>query len=137
MRRTKGNIFELAESGKIDVLIYPCNCFHASKIPYREARLVDEKTSYGSKKLGTYTFAKIEEYNFIFVNAYTHQAISIEPRAFDYDSLKILLKKIKKQFTGKKIGYDIFPFGDWYVISKLIDEIFEGEKHKLITEQKK
>lgn len=131
MRKTKGNIFELAESGKLDVLIYPCNCFHASSIPYTNARKADEDTPYGARKVGTYTCAQID--NFTFINLYTHQSVTVKEQNFDYDALRKVLKKIKKDYSGKKIAYDVFPRGDWEIISKIIDEELEGENHKLIN----
>jgi O-acetyl-ADP-ribose deacetylase (regulator of RNase III) len=54
----------------------------------------------------------------------------------DYDAIRSVFKKIKSNFSGKRIGYPKIGAGlaggDWDQISKIIDEELIDEDHTLV-----
>ena len=54
----------------------------------------------------------------------------------DYDAIRAVLRHIKDNFSGKKIGYPKIGAGlaggDWDVIAKIIDQELDGEDHTLV-----
>ncbi len=151
MKHIVGDLIALANEGKFDVIIHGCNCFRkmgagialAIKGEFPAAYFADQMTKHGDKsKLGTYSSAVLEK--IVVVNAYTQYDYrrSSQPNV-SYPAIREVFKKIKKEFSGKRIGYPKIGAGlaggDWNIISKIIDEELEGEDHtfvEFIGEQK-
>lgn len=149
MKIIEGDLIELALDGEFDVIAHGCNCYCnmgggiAATIAYLfpVALIADMKTHVGdSNKLGTYTSANIKshkcEHEFTIINAYTQDEYTRDKTDVDYKALRSCFKAIKRDFSGKRIGYPLIGAGlaggDWNLISKIIDEEFEGEDHTLV-----
>ncbi|WP_444933164.1 hypothetical protein [Microbulbifer sp. JTAC008] len=54
----------------------------------------------------------------------------------DYEAIRSVFTKVKKDFPGKRIGYPLIGAGlaggDWEVISSIIENELEGENHTLV-----
>lgn len=153
MKEIKGNLITLAEQGHFDVIIHGCNCFCimgggiAKEVRERhpEAYYEDCKTAQGDKgKLGKYSyhFSYGEgDHQFCIVNAYTQYGLwggDEHTPAVDYDAVRRVFKKIKQNVHPEdRIAYPMIGAGlaggDWGIISKIIDEEFEGLDHTLVV----
>ena len=145
MNIIKGDLIALAKEGKFDVIIHGCNCFNTMgagiakliKINFNDAYLSDKSTKRGDKnKLGTYTYAEIG--NLIIINAYTQYYYGNRNNYnLDYNALRDVFKRIKKDFTGKKIAFPKIGAGlgggDWYRISQIIQYELIDEDISLIV----
>jgi O-acetyl-ADP-ribose deacetylase (regulator of RNase III) len=146
MKIVEGDLIQLALEGKFDVIVHGCNCYctmgagiaKGIKMQFPEAYEVDKKTEKGaSDKLGTFSFAEIEEKNLIVVNAYTQHHWKGRGRKVDYDAVRAAFKAIKNQFSGKSIAYPAIGAGlaqgDWEIIAQIITEELEGETHTFVV----
>lgn len=137
MNYVKGDLIKLAKKDQFDVIIHGCNCFCTMgagiakqiKKEFPEAYKVDNLTKRGDRsKLGSYSFVKLD--NLIIVNAYTQYNFGGRLEA-DYKAIRGCFKKIKEQFSGKKIGIPKIGAGlaggDWEKISSIIEEELKGE----------
>ena len=79
MKHVIGDIIEMGQEGKIDVLIHGCNCFHTMgagialgiKKTFPEAYEADLRTPYRhASKLGDFSQATTEN-GLVIINAYT------------------------------------------------------------------
>jgi O-acetyl-ADP-ribose deacetylase (regulator of RNase III) len=146
MKIVEGDLIKLALEGKFDVIIHGCNCFGTMsagiattiKNTFPEAWQVDFYTRRGDKnKLGKYSFVEIEKNGnqFTVINAYTQYKYGFGKHV-DYEAVRKVFQRIKKDFSGKRIGYPLIGAGlgggDWNIISKIIDEELEGEDHTLV-----
>lgn len=144
MKKLEGDLLIFAEDNYFDVIIHGCNCFCdmgagialSIKEKYPEAYEVDSKTVEGDRsKLGDYTLCQTDK--FTIVNAYTqyHWDISLGINV-DYDAIRSVMKKIKKDFPNKRIGYPLIGAGiaggDWEIISKIIDEELGDADHTAV-----
>ena len=142
-----GDLIKLALDGKFDAIIHGCNCFctmgggiaRVIKDVFPEAYEADCKTESGDKaKLGSYSSAMVEKdgHSITIVNAYTQYDFSGYGPLVDYDAVRSVFAKIKKDFTGRKIGYPKIGAGlaqgDWSVIKEIIDTELAGEDHTLV-----
>ncbi len=147
MRYLKGDLIQLALSGKFDVIIHGCNCFCSMgagiarqiRETFPQAYLTDLDTEPGDKnKLGKYSQASIQinEKALTIINGYTQYHYSGTTVLADYDAIKSLFYQIKLNFSGKKMGYPRIGAGlaggDWNKISDIIDRQLEGEYHTLV-----
>lgn len=143
MKVVIGDLIELAKEGRFDVVVHGCNCFCVMgagialsiKRWFPQAYIADFKTMEGDeKKLGTYSSTYDRKYKVTVVNAYTQYYYG--GRHVKYDAVRSVFKKIKSDFSGKRIGYPKIGAGlgggNWEVISKIIDEELEGEDHALV-----
>jgi O-acetyl-ADP-ribose deacetylase (regulator of RNase III) len=147
MKTIQGDLIKLALQGHFDVIVHQCNCFNtmglgiarqiATQLP--EAAIADNYTKRGdANKLGTIGVVEIERKNikFIVVNAYGQYGCNISKVNADYDALRSCFKEVKKQFSGKRIGFPKISAGlargNWDIISKIIDEELEGEDYTLV-----
>jgi O-acetyl-ADP-ribose deacetylase (regulator of RNase III) len=149
MRVIKGDLLKLALEGKFDVIVHQCNCFHnfgagialqiLKKFPL--AFEADKRTDYGSReKLGTISYCTIPlGRGFIIVNGYSQYGCGVDRVRTDYDSVSKVFQKVKKEFTGMKIGYPLYGAGlaggDWTKISKIINNELKDEDHTLVEYQ--
>ena len=147
MKKVNGDLINMALDGGFDVIVHGCNCHCcmgagiADTIAnvFPKALIADCKTTVGdTRKLGTYTFA--EEKGVIVVNAYTQNDYTRHKVDVDYDALRSCFSLIKRDFSGKRIGYPLIGAGlaggDWDIIEKIIDEELDGEDHTLVIYKK-
>lgn len=154
----EGNLIELALEGQFDVIIHGCNCFctmgkgiaKSIKTEFPEAYAADCSTKKGCReKLGTFSFAEIDDIvgpsgdgqHLIVVNAYTQYNWRTGGGGgggtkVDYHAIRQVMKQVKRNFSGKRIGYPLIGAGlaggDWNIISSIIDAELEGEDHVLV-----
>jgi len=147
MKIIKGDLIKLALEGKFDVIVHGCNCYctmgagiaKTIKSVFPEAYKADCITEKGSKdKLGTYSHATIEKNGnkITVINAYTQHDYKDRGVKADYDAIRSVFKKLKSNYSGKRIGYPKIGAGlaggDWKQISKIIDEELIDENHTLV-----
>jgi O-acetyl-ADP-ribose deacetylase (regulator of RNase III) len=117
MKYLHGNLLDMAEAGKFDIIIQGCNCFNTMgsgiakqiKERYPKAYLADQLTQKADvTKLGKFTQAHINgtslvesaadrrrNYNFTIINAYTQYNYGFEKVHLDYAALAGVFKQIK------------------------------------------
>lgn len=120
MKYVKGNLLDMAEEGKFDVIVQGCNCQNtmgsglAKEIRerYPKAYLADQVTQKGDvDKLGCFTqayvngvrFVNVESagqrllrYSFTIINAYTQENYGYDSKQYvNYDAVKQAFKQIK------------------------------------------
>lgn len=149
MQRIRGDLLDFGAAGRFDVIIHGCNCMHrmgkgialSVRQRFPAAFEADKATKRGSKeKLGTYTSVTVEcddGHSLTIVNAYTQFHFSHKRgQNADYDAIRAVFRKIKQDFSGKRIGYPLIGAGlaggDWKIISEIIDEELKGEDHTLV-----
>jgi O-acetyl-ADP-ribose deacetylase (regulator of RNase III) len=124
MMMIKGNLLDLAEEGKFDVIVHGCNCFHTMgsgiakqiKDRYPAAYAADLETEYGDRrKLGTYSKAHVPKlFGFTVVNAYTQYGFNYfnsNRDVFEYDAFEIFLESLSQDFKGMRIGIPLIGMG--------------------------
>jgi len=146
MKTIKGDLLDLAEEGLFDVIMHGCNCLcnmgsgiaKTIKDKYPQAYRADCETIKGDKnKLGDYSYSIIgKDKQVILVNAYTQYSYSRDKVDVDYEAVESVFKKIKKDFSGKRIGYPLIGAGvaggDWNIIETIINRELTGEDHTLV-----
>ena len=145
MKTIEGNLIELAKAGQFDVIVQGCNCFCTMgkgialtiKQEFPEAYVADRKTAYADRsQLGTYSKAEAIGRALTVVNAYTQYDWRGQGVKADYDAIEAAFRRLKTEFTGKRIGYPLIGAGlakgDWSRISAIIDKELEGEDHTLV-----
>jgi len=147
MKILRGDLVDYAATGRFDVIIHGCNCFHtmgagiakliASQFP--EALIADKETSHGDiSKLGSYSTAKVLRgaTKFTIVNAYTQHQWRGRGRKVSYDAIQSCFEKISTEFKEARIGYPQIGAGlaggDWDIISDIIDEALSDCDHTLV-----
>ena len=97
----KGNLLDLAEAFKFDIVVQGCNCFNtmgggiAREIAekYPSAARVDRNTQYGDyNKLGNWT--EFDTGRFKIINAYTQYNMSTGEDVFEYTAFALILQKL-------------------------------------------
>ena len=89
-------------------------------------------------KLGTYSFVTVKRgiHNITIVNAYTQFHWRGSGKKVDYEAIKEIMKKVKIQFTGKKIGIPLIwgglAWGNWKIISSIIEDELVDEDITLV-----
>ena len=148
MKQVAGDLIEMAKNKEFDVIIHGCNCFNTMgagialqiKRNFKAAYEADQQTKKGDKKkLGTYTSAEVD--GIIIVNAYTQFRYSAgKVDNINYTAVRQVMRKIKQDFSGKRIGYPMIggglAGGDWNIISVIINEELAGEDHTLVKYKK-
>ena len=138
MKTVHGNLIKMALEGKFDVIIHGCNCFNTFgagialqiKRIFPDAYEADLKTIKGDRsKLGQITFSKITIgvlKPLIVVNGYTQYGYGGNAPNVDYDAIRSVMRNVKDQFSGLRIGFPAIGAGlgggDWNIISKIIDD---------------
>ena len=122
----KGNLIDMAEAGQFDIIVHGCNCQNvmgagiAKEIRerYPQAYVADSSTSYTYQKpvlkLGNFSVAADNPIDpkFEIVNAYTQ--LNYQPRGvdhFDYDSFKLILKKLAMVAPDARYGFPMIGMG--------------------------
>lgn len=147
MQSIQGDLLQLAQAGQFDVIIHGCNCFHtmgagiakAVKTLFPEAYQADLRTPKGDRgKLGTISFARVScgSRSLVVVNGYTQFAFGGPGVKVDYDAVRAVMRAVKHQFPGARIGYPKIGAGlargDWSRIAAIIEEELAGEDHTLV-----
>jgi O-acetyl-ADP-ribose deacetylase (regulator of RNase III) len=147
MKTIEGDLITLALEGQFDVIVHGCNCFctmgagvaRAIQDEFPEAYAADLITIKGDRnKLGDFSFATVKRdgREITIVNGYTQFHFHGDSVLVDYDAVQNLFKKVKQQFSGKRIGYPKIGSGlaggDWERISRIIDLQLAGEDHSLV-----
>jgi O-acetyl-ADP-ribose deacetylase (regulator of RNase III) len=146
MNVVTGNLLDLAANGHFDVLIHGCNCQCtmgagiAKQIKQRfpAAFEADLRTSAGAQKLGTISFATVtaQSHSFTIVNGYTQVHWRGNGVKVDYEAVRSVMRRVKSQFPGSRIGYPRLGAGlaggDWQRIAHIIAEELAGENHTLV-----
>jgi len=147
MKTVHGDLIHLAKQGKFDVIIHGCNCFCSMgkgialsiKKAFPASYHADCETVKGEQnKLGSYSMALIQNkgHDLTVINAYTqfnHRGKGIKA---DYDAIRSVMGKVKKEFSGCRIGYPMIGAGlaggDWNIIEEIILDELSGEDHTLV-----
>lgn len=119
MKYVQGNLLDLTEEGKFDIIIQGCNCLNTMgsgiakqiKDRYPKAYLIDQMTTKGDEgKLGKFTQAHVTgfrentngitrnlgwHYGFTLINAYTQFAYGTQKQHLDYKAVENVFKQIK------------------------------------------
>ena len=147
MKKIKGNLIELALTGKFELIVHGCNCMCTMgagiakqiKQEFPEAYAADCKTIKADRqKLGTISYAIIQRNNIdlTVVNAYTQFNWRGKGVLVNYDAVRSAFKTIKKQFSGKAIAYPKIGAGlargDWNIINQIIDRELQNENHTFV-----
>ncbi len=147
MKEVNGDLIRMAVEGQFDVIIHGCNCYCqmgkgialSVKDKFPEAYKADcETKKAANEKLGTYSHAAVEHngHAFTIVNAYTQHHWQGKGVKADYAAIRSVMRSVKADFTGKRIGYPLIGAGlaggDWSIISDIIKEELVGENHTLV-----
>ncbi len=149
----KGNLIDLAEQANFNLIVHGCNCFHTMgsgiaeqiRLRYPQAYAVDvDQTVKGDKnKLGRFTYTVVQGplplwWKFTIVNAYTQYNYGRGGPHLDYNALRSVFRRIRKDFPPATIiGYPKIGAGlgggNWQTIQQIIDEELNGMTHQVVT----
>lgn len=147
MKVVHGDLLKLALQGDFDVIVHGCNCQCAMgagiakgvKALFPEAYQADRATVKGDRgKLGSYTQATVERegVKVTVINAYTQFHYSGRKPLVDYDAVRSAFASLKKEFSGRRIGYPRIGAGlaggDWDRLAAIIGQELQGEDHTLV-----
>ncbi|UOD30853.1 macro domain-containing protein [Massilia violaceinigra] len=147
MKTINGDLLQLALDGNFDVIVHGCNCqcqmgkgiALSIKRLFPEAFAADQSTAKGdAAKLGTISVAHIQRdgRTFTIVNGYTQFHWRGDGNKADYAAIAGVMRDVKKQFKGKRIGYPKIGAGlaggDWARIVPIIEEELAGEDHTFV-----
>jgi O-acetyl-ADP-ribose deacetylase (regulator of RNase III) len=147
MKIVEGDLITFALEGQFDVIVHGCNCFctmgagiaRVIQEEFPEAYAADLVTIKGDRnKLGNFSFATVKrnKHEITIVNGYTQFHFHGDSVLVDYDAIQSLFKKVKQQYSGKRIGYPKIGAGlaggDWERISRIIDRELAEENHSLV-----
>ena len=128
LKHTKGNLLDLAEQGKFDIIVHGCNCQNtmgsgiAAEIRERYPDAYDADTrqdqffgaNYRYLKLGNYSEVNVypSSGKFKIINAYTQ--FNFAPRGidhFEYDSFRVILQKLWHFYGNYDFGFPYIGMG--------------------------
>ena len=124
LKHAKGNLLDLAEAGDFDIVVQGCNCFNTMgggiareiRERYPHVAKVDALTIRGDyNKLGTWTkenvLVKNGTVSFDIINAYTQYNMSTDEDVFEYVAFALILQKLEKAYSDKRIGLPYIGMG--------------------------
>jgi O-acetyl-ADP-ribose deacetylase (regulator of RNase III) len=141
LKHAKGNLLDLAEAGKFDVVVQGCNCFNTMgggiareiRERYPNVAEIDAKTRKGDyNKLGTWTGDLVidDDFRFTVVNAYTQYNMSTGQDVFEYTAFALILQKLVHVYGQFRIGLPYIGMGlaggDKDVIIPMIEQFAEN-----------
>ncbi|MGX5845854.1 macro domain-containing protein [Mesorhizobium sp. PL10] len=147
MQTIRGDLLQLALDGRFDVVVHGCNCQCAMgkgialsiKQRFPEAYAADRATMKGDPaKLGRISVAEIRrgDRTFHIVNGYTQFHWQGQGMKADYEAIRKVMRAVKVQFAGKRIGYPKIGAGlaggDWEKIASIIAGELAGEDHTFV-----
>ena len=145
MKEVAGDLIQLAKEGKFDVIVHGCNCecmmgggiAKQIRQAFPEAYQADfQTTACDPRKIGSFSFAKAnvnKGKHLVIVNGYTQVLAGGQ---VNYHALREVMKQVKQNFYGKRIGYPMIGAGlaggDWDQIKLIIAEELKDEDHTLV-----
>lgn len=151
MKIITGNLLDIVEQGRLDVIIHGANCRNtmgsgiAAQIKKRfpEAYDADCAAHKAAKNyLGNISWAKIIRNDgspFVIVNAYTQDRFGPPPTQYaSYDAIANCFRIINSLFnkTTTRFGYPRIGCGrggaNWNIVAVIIDEELKGRDHTLV-----
>lgn len=147
MNTVSGDLLRLALEGRFDVIVHGCNCMCAMgagiakqiKATFPEAYAADCQTEAGDRgKLGSISHACVERdgRTVTVVNGYTQYHWKGPEGGADYEAIRRVMRAVKQQFAGGRIGYPKIGAGlaggDWTIIAAIIEEELAGLDHTLV-----
>jgi len=124
LKRSKGNLIDMAEAGEFDIIVHGCNCHNtmgsgiAREIRERYPIAYDADTEAAKMwprpvaRLGNFSYAGTDK-QFIIINAYTQ--VNFMPRTvdhFEYEAFYVILKKIEDLVSdGVRLGFPYIGMG--------------------------
>lgn len=137
LNKVKGNLIDLAEEGKFDIIVHGCNCqctmgsgiAKEIRARYPEAYVTDMQTIKGDHdKLGTYSMVDTDQ--FLIINAYTqYHYLPRGKNHFQVSAFRDILCKLAHKWPKARFGFPYIGMGlaggDAEAILKLIDEFAE------------
>ena len=143
MNKVVGDLIKVVKQNPGSVLVHGCNCFHTMqagvalevKRSFPEAYQADLDTKYGDPfKLGDYSSVDTHNGTTI-INAYTQFDLGNGIQV-DYGAMRKVFKKLKEEFSDRKIFYPKIGSGlgggDWVIIKGIIEQELEGCDHTLV-----
>lgn len=126
LTKINGNLLDLADSGKFDIIVHGCNCFNtmgsgiAKQIRERYPDAYEADTAFGSKgdydKLGNFSFANVMVNGKLLtiVNAYTQYDFNRsgdKSDVFEYTSFQLILQKLVYHAPTMRFGLPLIGMG--------------------------
>lgn len=117
--KAKGNLLDMAEAGKFDLVVHGCNCYCAMgagiarqiRERYPQVAAVDSQTMRGDYlKLGNWTVGRATDH-FQIINAYTQYDPSTNEDVFEYTAFQLILQKLVRVYGDKRIGLPYIGMG--------------------------
>lgn len=122
LKHTKGNLLDLAEAGKYNIILHGCNCFHtmgsgiAREIRARYPHAYDAdcmQTAKGDRdKVGKFSIALGKQ--FTIINAYTQDGFNASGKnvdVFEYAGFQTILDTLACRYPGCKFGVPYIGMG--------------------------
>ena len=147
MQIEQGDLVQKAKAGEFDVIVHGCNCFctmgagiaKTIKQVFPAAYQADLATvASDEKKLGSYSMAVVGVggRTLVIINAYTQYQWRGPGRKADYEAIRQVFRRVKQNFTGKRIGYPAIGAGlaggEWALIAAIIEAELAGENHVFV-----
>ena len=145
MKQRTGDLIDLAADGEFDVIVHGCNCecimgggiAKQIKMSFPPAYKADCGTQKAdASKIGGISYAKVKLENnrqLVIVNGYTQLLAGGQ---VNYDAIRDVMKQVKQNFYGQRIGYPKIGAGlaggEWDRIREIIDEELFDEDHTLV-----
>jgi O-acetyl-ADP-ribose deacetylase (regulator of RNase III) len=140
LKHTKGNLLDLAEAGKFDIIVQGCNCFNTMgggiareiRERYPVIASVDMNTVRGDyNKLGNWTESHTGNISrFTIINAYTQYNMSRGEDVFEYEAFGVILKKLVHFHGTSRIGLPYIGMGlaggDKDIITAMIENFADN-----------
>ena len=151
MQTEKGDLVLKAKAGKFDVIVHGCNCFctmgagiaKTIKQVFPAAYDADLATAAGDKaKLGQYSVANVRvgDKPLAILNAYTQYEWKGPGPHVEYEAVRQVFRRVKQEYTGKRIGYPAIGAGlaggQWPLIAAIIEEELSDEDHVFVEWRK-
>lgn len=141
-----GDLLDLAEQGRFDVIVHGCNCqctmgagiAKQIKERFPEAYDADLRTGRSASKLGSISAAVVQRtwHEFTVVNGYTQVHWRGSGVKVEYEAIRDVMREVKVRYAGSRIGYPRIGAGlaggDWARIAGIIEEELNDEDHALV-----
>jgi O-acetyl-ADP-ribose deacetylase (regulator of RNase III) len=141
MKTIYGDLIELGLVGQFDVIAHGCNCMCVMgaglakqiKRKFPDVFALDRRSGVTTEKIGGINWVDhdIDGHNLTVVNAYTQVHYGHNQRQCEYGAIRECMQKIKKHFSGKRIGLPKIGAGlgggDWNLIREIIEHELAGE----------
>jgi len=122
--KIKGDLLDFARKGHFDIVMHGANCQSTMnsgiakqiKAQFPEAYYVDvDDRRKPEDKLGSYSNAYIDEYDFIILNAYTQLTFNRKDESFidrfEYEAFEKILRTLAKYHSNNRYGLPYIGMG--------------------------